>query len=71
MIDIKKIIWNFEDTEFEDCDYEESRKIAILPKRLKVQEEDLDSDACEEDIIDYLIETYNFEIKSIKFEKDD
>ena len=71
MIDIKKIIWNFEDTEFEDCDYEESRKIAILPKRLKVQEEDLDSDACEEDIIDYLIETYNFEIKSIKFEKED
>ena len=71
MIAIKKIIWNFEDTEFEDCDYEESRKVAILPKSLKIQEEDLDSDACEEDIVDYLVETYNFEVKSIKLEKDD
>ena len=71
MIIIKKITWDFSDTEFEDCDYEESRKIAILPKSLKVKEEDLDSDACEEDILDYLIETYNFEVKSIKFEKDD
>ena len=71
MIAIKKIIWNFEDTEFEDCDYEESRKVAILPKNLKIQEEELDSDACEEDIIDYLVETYNFEVKSIKLEKDD
>ena len=71
MIAIKKIIWNFEDTEFEDCDYEESRKVAILPKSLKIQEEDLDSDACEEDIVDYLVETYNFEVESITFEKDD
>tara|TARA_B100001057_G_scaffold483205_1_gene559629 strand:+ start:739 stop:954 length:216 start_codon:yes stop_codon:yes gene_type:complete len=71
MIAIKKIIWNFEDTEFEDCDYEESRKVAILPKNLKIQEEELDSDACEEDIIDYLVEAYNFEVKSIKLEKDD
>ena len=71
MIAIKKIIWNFEDTEFEDCDYEESRKVAILPKSLKIQEEDLDSDACEEDIVDYLVETYNFEVESIKLEKDD
>tara|TARA_S200000501_G_C20815152_1_gene740205 strand:+ start:157 stop:372 length:216 start_codon:yes stop_codon:yes gene_type:complete len=71
MIAIKKIIWNFEDTEFEDCNYEESRKVAILPKSLKIQEEDLDSDACEEDIVDYLVETYNFEVKSIKLEKDD
>ena len=71
MIHIKKIIWSFEDTEFEDCDYEESRKIAILPKSLKIQEDDLDSDACEEDIVDYLVENYNFEVKSIKLEKDD
>ena len=71
MIAIKKIIWNFKDTEFEDCDYEESRKVAILPKSLKIQEEDLDSDACEEDIVDYLVETYNFEVESIKLEKDD
>ena len=71
MIKIRKIVWDFSDTEFEDCDYEESRKVAILPKSLKIQEEELDSDACEEDIIDYLVETYNFEVKSIKLEKDD
>lgn len=71
MIVIKKIIWDFSDTEFEDCDYEESRKIAILPKSLKIKEEDLDSDACEEDIVEYLIECYNFEVKSIRLEKDD
>lgn len=71
MIAVKKIIWNFEDTEFEDCNYEEARKVAVLPKSLKIQEEDLDSDACEEDILDYLVETYNFEVKSIKLEKDD
>ena len=71
MIHIKKIIWDFSDTEFENCDYEESRKIAVLPKSLKIEEEDLDSDACEEDIVDYLVENYNFEIKSIKIEIDD
>ena len=71
MIVIKKIVWDFSGTEFEDCDYEESRKIAILPKSLKIHEEDLDSDACEEDIVDYLVEAYNFDIENIKFEKDD
>jgi len=71
MIHIKKIIWDFSDTEFENCDYEESRKIAVLPKSLKIEEDDLDSDACEEDIVDYLVENYNFEIKSIKIEIDD
>ena len=39
MIVIKKIIWDFSGTEFEDCDYEESRKIAILPSSLKIKEE--------------------------------
>ena len=71
MIVIKKIVWDFSDTEFEDCDYEESRKIAILPKSLKVKEEDLDSDACEEDIIEYLVENYGFEILSVKLENED
>tara|TARA_Y100000114_G_scaffold140979_1_gene146320 strand:+ start:490 stop:705 length:216 start_codon:yes stop_codon:yes gene_type:complete len=71
MIVIKKIVWDFSDTEFEDCDYEESRKIAILPKSLKVKEEDLDSDACEEDIIEYLVENYGFEISSVKLENED
>lgn len=68
MIRVKDIVWNFEGTDFEDCDYEESRKIAILPKSLKIQEEDIDSDAQEEDVVEYLVETYGFEVKSIRFE---
>ena len=71
MIKIKKIVWDFSDTEFEDCDYEEARKIAILPKSISLKEEDLDSDACEEDITEYLVEFCGFEVKSIRLEKDD
>lgn len=68
MIIIKKIKWVFEGTDFEDCDYEESRKIAVLPKSLKINEEDLDSDAEDEDILVYLEEHYGFEVESIETE---
>jgi len=71
MIVVKKIVWDFEGTEFEECDYNEARKIAVLPNSLKIKEEDLDSDADREDILEYLSETYNFEIKSIRLEEDD
>jgi|TARA_B100000035_G_C20997630_1_gene553277 hypothetical protein len=71
MIKIRKIVWDFSDTEFEDCDYEEARKIAVLPKSLKINEDDLDSDAEEEDIIFYLEENYNFSVKEIKTDLDD
>ena len=70
MIKVKKIIWNFEGTDFEDCDYEESRKIAVLPKSVKIKEEDIDSDAQEEDIVEYLQETYGFEVESVVFDED-
>lgn len=71
MIKVKKIIWDFEGTEFEDCDYNEARKIAVLPRSLKIKEDDLDSDADSEDILEYLVEIYGFEIKSIFLEEDD
>ena len=71
MINIKRITWDFEGTEFEDCNYNEARKIAVLPISLKIKEEDLDSDADSEDIIEYLTENYGFEVKSIKLEEDD
>lgn len=71
MIKIKKIKWDFSETEFSDCDYEEARKIAVLPKSLTLKEEDLDSDAEIEDIIEYLEENYNFPILSIKTDLDD
>lgn len=70
MIKVKKIIWNFEGTDFEDCDYEESRKIAVLPKSLKIKEDDIDSDAQEEDIVEYLEETYGFEVETIVFDEE-
>lgn len=71
MIKIKKIMWDFSDTEFEDCDYEEARKIAVLPKSLKINEEELDSDAEYEDIIEYLEENYGFVVESIVSDLDD
>ena len=71
MIKVKKIIWDFEGTEFEDCDYNEARKIAVLPQSLKIKEDDLDSDADSEDILEYLVENYGFEVKSILLEEDD
>lgn len=71
MIKIKKITWDFSDTEFSDCSYEEARQIAVLPKSLLLKEEDLDSDAELEDIIEYLEENYNFSILSIKTDLDD
>lgn len=71
MIKIKKIMWDFSDTEFEDCDYEEARKIAVLPKSLKVNEEELDSDAEYEDVIEYLEENYGFSVESIITDLDD
>ncbi len=70
MIKIKKIIWSFGGTDFEDCNYEESRKIAVLPKSLKISEDDIDSDAQEEDIVEYLESTYGFEVESVVFDED-
>lgn len=67
MIKVTKINWDFSDTEFEDCDYEEARQIAILPDSIKIK--DLDSDSSEEEIIDYLIENFGFEIDSLEIEE--
>ena len=71
MIKIKKIMWDFSGTEFEDCDYEEARKIAVLPKSLKINEEEIDSDAEYEDVIEYLEENYGFSVESIVSDLDD
>lgn len=70
MIKVSKIVWDFSGTEFEDCDYEEARKIAILPKSAKIKESDLDSDACEEDVVEYLNENYGFEVEMIEVDED-
>ena len=70
MVKVKKIVWSFEGTDFEDCDYEESRKIAVLPKSLKIKEDDIDSDAEEDDIVEYLESNYGFEVKSVVFDEE-
>lgn len=54
-----KINWSFEDTEFENFQYEEARKGAGLPSTLNL---DLDED--EDDIVEYLHENYGFEVES-------
>ena len=67
MINVKKIIWDFDGTEFEGLLYEEVRKIVILPKSLKIK--DLDEEACEEEIHEFLSENYGFEVKSFEIEE--
>jgi hypothetical protein len=71
MIKIKKIVWDFSDTEFEDCNYEEARKIAVLPKSLTLKDDEVDSDAERDDVIEYLEENYNFAVLDIITDLDD
>jgi hypothetical protein len=70
MIKINKIVWDFSDTEFEDCNYEDARRITILPASLKIKPEVLESDADEEEIIEYLSENFGFCVESIEIEDD-
>jgi hypothetical protein len=69
MIKINKIVWDFEGTEFEDCDHDEACNIAILPTSLKLKEKDVDSDAEIDDIIDHISENYGFQILSIEVDE--
>ncbi len=66
MIKLSKITWDFEETEFEDCSHAEAVEIAVLPVSLKIKECDLESDACEDEIKDYLSENFGFSVKEIE-----
>ena len=55
-----KVIWNFEDTEYENFQYEEARKAAGLPKTIKLK----DFEEEDEEIESYLFENYGFEPES-------
>jgi hypothetical protein len=57
------VVWSFEDTEFEEFQYEEARKAASLPNVVKI---DLDED--EDEIEDYLYENYGFGIESWEYD---
>ena len=67
MIIVKKIIWDFSDTDFEDCLYEEATKVVCLPKALDI--EDLDEETNNYEIREYLTENYGFEIKTYEVEE--
>ena len=56
------ITWCFEDTEFEDFQYEEARINAGLPAKLSLPKEDIEEEFSS--IEEYLQETYNFEVDS-------
>ena len=67
MIVLKKIIWDFSETEFEDCLYEEATKVVCLPDSLEVDE--LDEESNDYEIREFLTEEYGFEIKSYEVEE--
>jgi len=64
---IKKIIWDFTDTDFEDCLYEEALSMVCLPNSIEVEE--LDEEANEYEIKEYLSECYGFEVKSYELDE--
>lgn len=67
MLIVKKIIWDFSDTEFEDCLYEEATKVVCLPKNLEI--EDLDEESNDYEIREFLTENYGFEVKKYQIEE--
>ena len=67
MIAIKKITWNFEDTEFEECLYEEAVSMVCLPESLDIDE--LDEESNDYEIKEFLTENYGFDVKSYEIEE--
>ena len=57
------ITWCFEDTEYEQFQYEEARKAAGLPRSKKI---DIDEEEIE--VEDYLYETYGFTVESWSYD---
>ena len=65
---IIKITWDFSDTEFSDVGHKLACENLGLPTELNSEDIDFeeDFDFCEEDLKDYLYETYSFEVKKVK-----
>jgi len=66
MLILKKIIWDFSDTEFEDCLYKEATQVVHLPKSLETEE--LDEESNDYEIREFLTENYGFEVKTYEIE---
>ena len=67
MIFVKKIKWDFTDTEFEDCLLSEAMNMLSLPRELCI--EDLDDESNDYEIKEYLTECYGFEVKNYEVEE--
>lgn len=67
MIVLKNIIWDFSDSEFKNCLYEEAIDMVCLPACLEL--DDLDEDSNDYEIKEYLTETYGFDVKTYELEE--
>ncbi len=66
---IIKITWDFSETEYSDVGHNLAAESLSLPTQINSVSIDIDEelDLCEEDVKDFLYETYSFEVKKIKF----
>ena len=67
MIILKKIIWDFSDTDFEGCLHEEATEALCLPTSLNIEE--LDEESNDYEIREFLTENYDFEVKTYEIEE--
>ena len=67
MILLKKIIWDFSDTDFEDCLYEEALNMVCLPE--SIEADDLDEESNDYEIKEFLTENYGFDVKSYEIDE--
>ena len=66
MILLKKIVWDFSDTDFEDCLYEEALNMVCLPASIEADE--LDEESNDYEIKEFLTENYGFDVKSYEID---
>lgn len=67
MILLKKIVWDFSDTDFEDCLYEEALNMVCLPE--SIESDDLDEESNDYEIKEFLTENYGFDVKSYEIDE--
>ena len=71
-VEVRNIKWCFDCTEFVSLQYSEAVKIAGLPKKVLIEESDIDlEEDIEQSIENYLMENFGFEIESFKVEVED
>lgn len=61
MLLIKKIKWDFSNTDFEECLYSEAIEMTCLPSSISTEE--LNEESNDYEIKEFLTEQYGFEVK--------